>query len=44
MPEHGLAMRFARFTGRRREDKQAQDATTTGALVELFRTARRVKD
>ena len=44
MPEHGLAMRFPRFTGRRREDKQPQDATTTGALVELFRTARRVKD
>jgi DNA ligase-1 len=44
MPEHGLAMRFPRFTGRRREDKGPQDATTTGALVELFRTARRVKD
>src|SRR3954462_11828624 len=44
MPEHGLAMRFPRLTGRRREDKEAQDATTTGALVELFRTARRVKD
>ena len=44
MPEHGLAMRFPRFTGRRREDKQPQDATTTGALVELFRTARLLKD
>lgn len=40
-PDHGLAMRFPRFTGRRRDDKEPQDATTAGALVELFRTARR---
>jgi DNA ligase 1 len=37
----GLAMRFPRFTGRWRDDKGAQDATTTQELVDLYRTARR---
>ena len=37
----GLAMRFPRFTGRWRDDKAAEDATTTRELVELFLTARR---
>jgi DNA ligase 1 len=37
----GLAMRFPRFTGRWRDDKAPQDATTTGELVDLYRTARR---
>ena len=37
----GLAMRFPRFTGRWRDDKDATDATTTGELVDLYRTARR---
>jgi len=37
----GLAMRFPRFTGRWRDDKAAQDATTTQELVHLYRTARR---
>ena len=41
-PDAGLAMRFPRFTGRWREDKTAQDATTTQELVDLYRTARRV--
>jgi DNA ligase-1 len=41
MPDRGLAMRFPRFTGRWRDDLGPQDATTTGALVQLFRTARR---
>ncbi len=40
-PDAGLAMRFPRFTGRWRDDKSAEDATTTGELVDLFRTARR---
>ena len=40
-PDAGLAMRFPRFTGRWRDDKSAADATTTGELVDLFRTARR---
>jgi DNA ligase 1 len=40
--EHsGLAMRFPRFTGRWREDKSPEDATTTQELVDLYRTARR---
>jgi DNA ligase 1 len=37
----GLAMRFPRFTGRWRDDKTAQDATTTTELVQLYRQARR---
>jgi DNA ligase-1 len=37
----GLAMRFPRFTGRWRDDKGPQDATTTRELAELFLTARR---
>jgi DNA ligase-1 len=41
-PDAGLAMRFPRFTGRYRDDKSAEDATTTGELVDLFRAAHRV--
>jgi len=37
----GLAMRFPRFTGRWRDDKAAQDATTTQELIDLYRTAQR---
>ena len=37
----GLAMRFPRFTGRWRDDKAPEDATTTQELVDLFLTARR---
>jgi len=37
----GLAMRFPRFTGRWRDDKGPQDATTTGELVDLYRAAQR---
>ena len=40
-PDAGLAMRFPRFTGRWREDKAPEDATTTDELVDLYRTARR---
>jgi DNA ligase-1 len=36
----GLAMRFPRFTGRWREDKSPQDATTTQELVDLYQAAR----
>jgi DNA ligase-1 len=39
--EAGLAMRFPRFTGRWRDDKGPEDATTTAELVGLFLTARR---
>ncbi len=38
----GLAMRFPRFTGRWRDDKAAEDATTTAELVELYRSSRRL--
>jgi DNA ligase-1 len=37
----GLAMRFPRFTGRWRDDKAPQDATTTQELIRPYRTARR---
>jgi DNA ligase-1 len=40
-PDAGLAMRFPRFTGRYRDDKAAEDATTTQELIQLFLTARR---
>jgi len=40
-PDAGLAMRFPRFTGRWRDDKAARDATTTGELIGLYRTAQR---
>ncbi len=38
--DSGLAMRFPRFTGRWRDDKGAEDATTTRELTELFLSAR----
>jgi DNA ligase-1 len=38
--DSGLAMRFPRFTGRWREDKTPQDATTTTELVDLYKGAR----
>jgi DNA ligase-1 len=37
----GLAMRFPRFTGRWRDDKSAEDATTVEEAVSMYRTARR---
>jgi DNA ligase 1 len=37
----GLAMRFPRFTGRWRDDKSPEDATTTAELTGLYRTAQR---
>ena len=40
-PDAGLAMRFPRFTGRWRADKGPRDATTTGELIDLYRTAQR---
>jgi DNA ligase-1 len=39
--DSGLAMRFPRFTGRWRDDKAPEDATTTRELIELFLGARR---
>jgi DNA ligase-1 len=38
----GLALRFPRFTGRWRDDKAPEDATTTDELVQLYRIARRI--
>jgi DNA ligase 1 len=37
----GLALRFPRFTGRWRDDKAPEDATTVAEAVSLYRTARR---
>jgi DNA ligase-1 len=37
----GLALRFPRFTGRWRDDKGPEDATTVDELLQLYRTARR---
>ncbi len=40
-PDAGLALRFPRFTGRWRDDKAAEDATTVDEVVEMYRSARR---
>jgi DNA ligase-1 len=40
--DSGLALRFPRFTGRWRDDKAPEDATTTDELVSMFRAARRI--
>jgi DNA ligase 1 len=37
----GLALRFPRFTGRYRDDKAPEDATTVEELIDLYRSARR---
>jgi DNA ligase 1 len=37
----GIAMRFPRFTGRWRDDKSAEDATTIRELIDLYRAAQR---
>jgi DNA ligase-1 len=34
-------MRFPRFTGRWRDDKSAEDATSSGELADLYRSAQR---
>jgi DNA ligase-1 len=39
--EAGLALRFPRFTGRWRDDKAPEDATTTDEMVSLYLAARR---
>jgi DNA ligase-1 len=37
----GLALRFPRFTGRWRDDKSAEDATTVREVLDLYHAARR---
>jgi len=37
-PDAGFALRFPRFTGRFREDKSPEDATTVAELLRLYRT------
>ncbi|HYY79010.1 MAG TPA: ATP-dependent DNA ligase, partial [Actinomycetes bacterium] len=39
--DSGLALRFPRFTGRWRDDKAPEDATTVAEVVQMFRSARR---
>ncbi len=40
-PDSGLALRFPRFTGRWRDDKAPEDATTVAELVAMYQSARR---
>ncbi len=39
--DSGLALRFPRFTGRYRDDKAPEDATTVDEIVAMYRSARR---
>jgi DNA ligase-1 len=34
----GLALRFPRFTGKWRDDKAPQDATTVREIVDMYKT------
>ena len=38
--DSGLALRFPRFTGRWRDDKSAEEATTVAEVLDLYRAAR----
>jgi DNA ligase-1 len=40
--DSGLALRFPRFTGRWRDDKAPEDATTTDELESMYRASRRI--
>jgi DNA ligase-1 len=38
----GLALRFPRFTGRFRDDKAPEDATTEKEVIEMFKVQRKI--
>lgn len=39
----GLAIRFPRFTGRWRDDKKAEDATSTEEIIEMYYSQKKIK-
>ena len=43
-PDRGLSLRFPRFTGRVRDDKRPEDATTTAEVVEMYQRQRLVRE
>ncbi|MEA3558792.1 MAG: ATP-dependent DNA ligase, partial [Candidatus Thermoplasmatota archaeon] len=41
MDDHGLAVRFPRFTGKFRDDKSSEQATTVGEIISMYKTQKK---